>query len=104
MEIDVSPAGSLLFTVLVLFQNGRLLIAEELELRDTLIKELLAFRVKINISTSNDTYEAWREGDHDDLVLATALGCWAGQTFHKSHETIFVPGIVPPDAPLSFAG
>ena len=23
-----------------------------------------------------DTYEAWREGDHDDLVLAAAIGIW----------------------------
>jgi hypothetical protein len=30
----------------------------------------------VNISTAHDSYEAWREGDHDDLVLATALACW----------------------------
>ena len=25
---------------------------------------------------THDTYGAWREGVHDDLVLATALACW----------------------------
>ena len=47
-----------------------------MELWPALKKELLNFRVKINISTSHDSYEAWREGDHDDLVLAVALACW----------------------------
>ncbi|MBA3951633.1 MAG: hypothetical protein H0X57_07115 [Rubrobacter sp.] len=66
---------------LVLMQNERLKIAEALELKETLVRELLAFRVKINIATAHDSYEAWREGDHDDLVLSVALACWAGERF-----------------------
>ena len=50
-------------------------------MKDVLVKELLNFRVKINISTAHDSYEAWREGDHDDLVLSVALSCWAGERF-----------------------
>ncbi len=68
---------------LVLMQNGQLKIAEGLRLKDVLVKELLAFRVKINISTAHDSYEAWREGDHDDLVLALALACWAGERMKR---------------------
>ena len=30
-------------------------------------------------SAGNDTYEAWRESDHDDLVLAAAIACWYGE-------------------------
>ncbi len=30
-------------------------------------------------SAGNDTYEAWRESDHDDLVLAAAIACWWGE-------------------------
>jgi hypothetical protein len=45
-------------------------IAEALQLKYTLVKELLKFQLKINISTAHDPYEAWREGDHDDLVLS----------------------------------
>jgi hypothetical protein len=65
--------------VQVLLQNGRLKIAEGLELAPTLRKELLNFRVKVNPATAHDSYEHWREGDHDDLVLATAMACWYRQ-------------------------
>jgi hypothetical protein len=41
-----------------------------------LVKELETFNVKVNIRTAHDSYEAWRESDHDDLVLALALACW----------------------------
>jgi hypothetical protein len=73
------PKRDLISTPLVLMQNGQLKIAEGLALKDTLVKELLNFRVKINISTAHDSYEAWREGDHDDLVLSVVLACWAGE-------------------------
>jgi hypothetical protein len=69
------PKRDLITATLVLLQNGHLKIAEILPLKDVLIKELLNFRVKINISTAHDSYEAWREGDHDDLVLCVALSC-----------------------------
>jgi hypothetical protein len=42
----------------------------------TLKKELLNFKRKINLNTAHDSYEHWREGDHDDLVLATSLAVW----------------------------
>ncbi len=32
-----------------------------------LVQELLNFQVKIT-AAGNDTYRAWREGQHDDLV------------------------------------
>lgn len=28
------------------------------------------------IATGHDSYEAWRDGDHDDLVLSLAMACW----------------------------
>ena len=63
----------------MLLQSGRLKIARELEHAETLKAELLNFRVKINIATGHDSYEAWREGDHDDLVLAAAMATWKAQ-------------------------
>jgi len=75
------PKRDLVGAPLVLLQNGQLKIAEGLALRDTLVKEMLNFRVKINVSTAHDSYEAWREGDHDDLVLSVAMACWAGERF-----------------------
>jgi hypothetical protein len=62
----------------VLFQAGRLRVAEGLPEARTLINELINFRVKIT-ANAHDTYEAWREGTHDDLVLAVALACWYGE-------------------------
>jgi hypothetical protein len=70
------PKRDLVSAAQVLLQNGRLRIAPELELASVLTKELLNFRVKIDPKTAHDSYEHWREGDHDDLVLATALACW----------------------------
>lgn len=43
-----------------------------------LVKELLNFKVTISTS-GHDSYEAWREGDHDDLVLATAMALWLAE-------------------------
>ena len=70
------PKRNLVSTVQIALQSGHLKIAEELALAETLRKELSSFRIKVNISTAHDSNEAWREGDHDDLVLATALDCW----------------------------
>lgn len=51
-------------------QNGRLGIADGLELADTLERELMEFRASIN-GNGNMTFNA-REGQNDDLVLATS--------------------------------
>jgi hypothetical protein len=60
-------------------QSGRLAIAKKLKESKTLIRELQTFRAKINISTSNESFEAWRAKDHDDMVLSTALALWYGE-------------------------
>lgn len=80
------PKRDLISATLVLLQNGHLKIADALPLKDALVKELLNFRVKINIATAHDSYEAWREGDHDDLVLSVAMACWAGERFLRKPE------------------
>jgi hypothetical protein len=40
-----------------------------------LVKELKAFKVTVT-TAGHETFEAWRERDHDDLVLAVALAVW----------------------------
>jgi hypothetical protein len=70
------PKRDLVSGLQVLLQSGRLKIAAGLPDAETLRSELLAFRVKISAS-GHDSYEAWREKDHDDLVLAAALCAWA---------------------------
>lgn len=69
------PKRDLIATLQVLFQNRRLKIAAGLGEAETLVKELLNFKVRISLA-GHDSYETWREGAHDDLVLATALACW----------------------------
>ncbi len=44
----------------------------------TLIDELHAFRVTIS-DNGHDSYSAWRERDHDDLVLALCLAAWTAE-------------------------
>ena len=41
-------------------------------------EELLNFRYKIT-QASNLIYESWREGAHDDLVLALSLAVWKAE-------------------------
>jgi hypothetical protein len=70
------PKRDLVSVVSTGLQTRRLQIAAELPLAGVLVKELLAFKVTINPQTSHDSYSAWRESDHDDLVLSVAMGCW----------------------------
>lgn len=72
------PKRNLVYALVSPFQSGRLKIAASLELAPTLKAELLNFRIKTNAATGHDSYEAWREGDHDDLVFAASLTAWAG--------------------------
>jgi CxxC motif-containing protein len=72
------PKRELVGCLQVLLQTGRLKIASALPESEILVKELLNFQVKITAS-AHDTYGAWREGAHDDLVLAVALACWYGE-------------------------
>lgn len=64
----------------VLLGNGTLLFADGLEMKNLLIAEITNFKVKLT-TKGHDTYEAWREGDHDDLVFSLALTCWAAGRF-----------------------
>jgi hypothetical protein len=98
------PKRDVISAALVLLQNQQLKIADALALKDTLVKELLAFRVKINISTAHDSYEAFREGDHDDLVLSVAMACWCGERFLKKVDSLPLPGEAVQDAPLTVIG
>jgi hypothetical protein len=72
------PKKELVATLQVLLQSRRLVIAPALALAQTLARELQFFRVKIT-AAANETFEAWRERDHDDLVLAVALAAWLAE-------------------------
>jgi hypothetical protein len=73
------PKRDLVSCLQVLNQNHRLKTPLKLVLSRILTGELLNFRVKIDPATAHDSYSAWRDQDHDDLVLAVALACWWGE-------------------------
>ncbi|HEY3230516.1 MAG TPA: hypothetical protein VGJ87_14935 [Roseiflexaceae bacterium] len=70
------PKRDLVGAVQSLLQTRRLKFAEQLPLLPVLMAELKNFRVKIDPATAHDSYSAWREHEHDDMVLAAALACW----------------------------
>ena len=53
---------------------------------EVLVRELSTFRAKVNIATGNESFEAWRSRDHDDMVLAVALAAWLGE-YSAAQET-----------------
>lgn len=69
------PKRDLVSTVQVGLQNRILKIAEAMPNSAVLTRELENFTVKIT-DAANDIYGVWREGKHDDLVLAVALALW----------------------------
>ncbi len=77
--VDRVPKRELVSRAVKLFQKRELEISDMLPYAPTLIEELKAFRLKINVATGHDSYEAWRERDHDDLVLALCIALWAAE-------------------------
>ena len=81
------PKRELVAAIQVPIQQRRLTFADSLPMTDVLQKELELFRVKVT-ADRNETFESWRERDHDDIVLALALALYAGRT------TNFACGVV----------
>jgi hypothetical protein len=100
------PKRDLIAAPQVLLQSRKLHIASALPEAETLAEELQNFRYEITRS-GNDTYAAWREGDHDDLVLAVALAVWMAQKTpppSPSYPTpeIYTGNVFPPLEELPF--
>ena len=70
------PKRELVTGVQLALQQGRLRIARALPEAETLIRELNNYKVTIS-ETGHDSYGAWRESDHDDLVFAVGLAVWS---------------------------
>ncbi len=68
------PKKELVAVLQTLLQQHKLKIGEH-PFRDVLLKEMADFKVKIT-TAGKETFEAWREGAHDDMVLALALAAW----------------------------
>lgn len=79
------PKRILISNLQVLLQNGQLKFAKGMMHSKNLIDELLNFKIKVN-AHGNDTYAAWRESEHDDLVLSLALAVWYAVRFGVIEE------------------
>lgn len=90
------PKVLLADTVRHLLETGRLGIASSLPEARLLIDELHGFKYDLSQSGhlkfgSDVGPAAWREAAHDDMVLATAVGCWFGENKPKPFNP---PGII----------
>lgn len=72
------PKRELISVMQVLMQGGRLRVATDVPESAGLRKELAGFRRKISPRLV-EIFGNWRNGEHDDLVLAVGLACWAGE-------------------------
>jgi hypothetical protein len=72
------PKKELITALQVVMQGRRLQIARSLPDAAMLMRELQQFQVKIT-AAAHETFGVWRDGQHDDLVLAVALACWWSQ-------------------------
>ena len=78
----------------VLLQSRQLQISGQLELAATLEEELRTFRVKIT-AAANETFEAWRERDHDDVLMALAVAVWYAErnpAEEWAEPVVLIPG------------
>lgn len=80
------PKRDLIGAMQVLLQTGRLKVSSKLKLGPILLKEMQNFKIEIDPTTAHDSYSAWREADHDDLVLSTALAAWYGEHVMKEER------------------
>lgn len=84
------PKRDLIAGVQVLFERGELKIAKGLPYSYALLKELMDMKMMAN-GTGRVRLGADGAGEHDDLVIALALGCWRAQR----RENRFGPGRLP---------
>ncbi len=72
------PKRDLVTGMQVLLQSGGLQIASGIPHGAALVAEMADMRAKVT-AAGNTQFGAWREGAHDDLVLAVALACWGAR-------------------------
>lgn len=76
--VRLVPRKELVGTLQLLLQARRLKVSPALPEAQTLVAELMKFKAKPTTAT-DDTLESWREGPHDDLVLAVTMAAWEGE-------------------------
>lgn len=72
------PKRDLINGLLVTMQAGAIRISDQLPHAATLTRELQEMRRKVS-AAGHDSYGVWRDGEHDDLVLALAIALWQAE-------------------------
>jgi hypothetical protein len=99
------PKKDLVGVLQVLIQSGRHKRDKNTKEGKLLIEEAKKFRAKVNVATGSESYEAWRERDHDDLVLAVAIAAWLGERRPPpATSRPFGVGGMPPAGPRTIGG
>lgn len=75
------PKASLVFSLNAAAQARptRLHLGERLPFYQEVVHEMRTFTSKINPETAHESFLAWREQDHDDLLFALSLCVWWGE-------------------------
>jgi hypothetical protein len=92
------PKKDLVSTLQMVLQTRRFKVAPDLADARLLATELANFRLR-HVPISDTATAEWREGRHDDLVLAVALTCWYAERFGPRPGGSYVEGplVVWPD-------
>ena len=72
------PKRLLASTLDIAFHQDRLQITKDAQHSEVLRGELATFSSKVSVG-GTETFEHWRESQHDDLVLAVAMAVWRGE-------------------------
>lgn len=74
------PKRDVVMAFMVALQQRRFRAAKGLPEAETLFREGQNFQWRVS-KAGNDLYGAWREGQHDDLLLAVAIAVWWGERY-----------------------
>jgi hypothetical protein len=53
--------------------------------------EMASFTARINPATASESFAAWREQDHDDLIISLAMCAWWGETLGNRRPALAIP-------------
>ena len=106
------PRIELLNSLVVDLQREQIKFADDLELADVLIRELMNLRVKENKQTGVESYEGWRDSENDDIALSLAMASWRA-SFEHTRQAVYADRIAEENGvtrsaplwdPLEFSG
>ena len=78
------PKRDLISAAEVALQTQRVVFDPRLPFVPEMVHELESYRRTQDTMTGHESYAAWREKDHDDLVFSLAMVCWWGELLART--------------------